>query len=299
MEQQRQTGQRTGQMVDVYQLVTDQIVEALAQGRIPWRKTWQGVGFACNYVTKHIYTGINALLTNLSPYEVPYFITLKQANALGGKVKRGAKSLPIVYWKISYKDHAGKVVVDEARFGEPDLQKLFFARYYRIFNISDVEGIDFQTPEIFHTHDPLDQCEKIITGIPSPPTIRFGGNQPYYAPPIDTVQMPGINQFESPEAYYATFFHELIHSTGHVSRLMREEVMGTVKFGSLIYSQEELTAEIGAAFLCRMAGIDNPATFTNSTAYIQGWLSKLKDDKKFIFQAASKAKRAVNYLLHQ
>ncbi|MDW3650999.1 MAG: zincin-like metallopeptidase domain-containing protein [Bacteroidia bacterium] len=297
MRQQRQAGQKTGQTVDVYQFITDQIVKALEQGRIPWRKTWQGVGYARNYVTKHIYTGINAILTNLSPYEVPYFITLKQANALGGKVRREAKSLPIVYWKISYKDQEGNIVVDEDRFGQDDLTKLFFARYYRVFNISDIEGIDFQLPETPHTHDQLDQCERIIASIPNPPTIRFGGSEPYYAPPIDTVQMPVLNQFESPEAYYATFFHELVHSTGHVSRLMREEVMGTVKFGSLIYSQEELTAEIGAAFLCRVVGIDNPATFTNSTAYIQGWLSKLKDDKKFIFQAASKAKRAVEYIL--
>ncbi|MEM6342670.1 MAG: zincin-like metallopeptidase domain-containing protein [Bacteroidota bacterium] len=297
MKQPQSAGRKPAHSVDVYQLVTDRISEALEQGTIPWRKTWQHYGLARNYITGHVYTGINALLTNLSPYEEPFFITLKQANALGGQVKRGAKSLPIVYWKISYKDQDGTIVSADDAHQRGDLTKLFFARYYRVFNIADIDGITFEVP-MANEHNRIKACEDLVTKIKQPPTLRLGGDQPSYAPPIDTVRMPGINQFESAEAYYATLFHELIHSTGHSSRLNREEVMSMVKFGSLVYSQEELTAEIGASFLCQITGISNPEVFTNTTAYIQGWLSKLNDDKRFIFQAASKAKKAVKYILH-
>ncbi|MEM7368693.1 MAG: zincin-like metallopeptidase domain-containing protein [Bacteroidota bacterium] len=281
---------------DVYQLVTDRIIEALEQGTIPWRKTWAGAPYARNYVTKHTYHGINALLTNLSPYDLPYFVTLKQANQLGGKVKKGAKSIPIVYWKIIFKNQEGNVIPEKESKGRKDLNKLFFARYYRVFNISEIEGVSFKLPEAKFDHDRIENCEQLIQGIKNPPIIQHGGNQAYYAPPIDHIQMPELNQFESPEAYYATLWHELIHATGHVSRLCRDEVMGTVKFGSPIYSQEELTAEIGAAFLCNLVEIENTDTFTNAASYIQGWLSKLKDDKRFIIRAASKAKAAVEYL---
>lgn len=287
----------TKQKTDVCQLVTDRIIEALEQGVIPWRKTWNGVPYAQNYVSKRAYSGINALLTNLSPYDVPYFITLKQANQLGGKVRKGSKSIPIIYWKVIYKDQDGHTVPEKESEERTDLQKLFFARYYRVFNIADIEGVSFDLPEASHNHNRIEACDQLIQKIKNLSVIRHGGNKAYYAPPLDKIQMPALNQFESPEAYYATLFHEIIHSTGHHSRLNRDEVMQTAEFGSPIYSQEELIAEIGAAFMCNLIGIENNDTFTNATAYIQGWLSKLKNDKRFIIQAASKAKAAVQYAM--
>lgn len=298
MEAQKKSGQTTDRRVDVYQMVTDRIVAALEAGTIPWSKTWQGYGFARNYVTKHEYTGINALLTNLSPYAVPYFLTLKQANTLGGRVKKGSKSLPIVFWSIRYRDTEGRYYAEEEAAGKPDLQKLFLARFYRIFNIEDVTGIEWQLPTQNRSHDFIPMCEQMIDFIPNPPEIKIGGSQAFYAPPIDTVQMPSLSQFDAPEAYYATFFHELVHSTGHSSRLNRDEVMGKVRFGSLEYSQEELVAEIGSAFLCNQVGIETPSTFKNATAYIQGWLAKLQDDKRFIFRAAKEAKQAAEYIVN-
>lgn len=128
------------------------------------------------------------------------------------------------------------------------------------------------------------------------PIIKHGGSSAYYALPINTIQMPLMDQFESPEAYYATLFHELIHSTGHHTRLYREEVIGAVKFGSLEYSRKEPKVEIGAAFLCNIVGIENPDVFENAAAYIQGWFKVLQDDKKCIFQAATQAKVAMEYI---
>lgn len=298
MEAQKKSGQTTDRRVDVYQMVTDRIVAALEAGTIPWKKTWKGLGYARNYVTKHTYMGINALLTNLSPYSVPYFITLKQANDLGGSVQKGSKSLPIVFWKIRYKDADGRYYSEAEANERSDLQKLFLARYYRVFNIEDVTGIEFNLPNLEHQHDFIPICEQMIDFMPKSPEIRIGGSEAYYAPPIDTVQMPTLAQFESPEAYYSTFFHELVHSTGHSSRLNRDEVMGKVRFGSLEYSQEELVAEIGSAFLCNQVGVETPSTFKNAAAYIHGWLSKLQDDKRFIFRAAKEAKQAAEYIVN-
>lgn len=298
MEAQKKSGQKSDRKLDVYQMVTDRIISALESRTIPWRKTWKGLGPARNYVSKHAYTGINAILTNLSPYTTPYFLTIKQTNALGGKIKKGSKSLPIVFWKVRYKDENEKFYSGEEAEDLTNMQKIFLARYHRVFNIEDVTGIDFHIPGLDHDHDFIPLCEQMIDFMPNRPEIRIGGNVAYYAPPIDTVQMPTLSQFDSPEAYYATFFHELVHSTGHTSRLHRDEVMGKVRFGSLEYSQEELVAEMGSAFLCNHVGIETPETFENATAYIQGWLSKLQDDKRFIFRAAKEAQKAAEYIIN-
>lgn len=109
--------------------------------------------------------------------------------------------------------------------------------------------------------------------------------------------MPPIEQHDSAEFYYSTYFHELIHSTGHAKRLAREEVVTPNRFGSIPYSEEELVAELGASFLRKIADIDSDPIFQNSASYIHGWLSKLKDDKKLVFKASAEAQKAVDYIL--
>lgn len=294
----RGTARKQRQKLDVYQMVTDRIIEALEQGTIPWFKTWQGLGSPKNYVTKHVYSGINALITNLSPYDIPCFLTLKQANELGGKVRKGSRSLPIVYWTVSYKDENGKFYGEEINSEEegrdmPNVQKLFLARYYQVFNIADVEGVDFNLPFLDYDFDPIPTCEQMIDHMPDAPEIRFGGNNAYYVPSKDYVKVPFKAQFNTPEDYYFTLFHELVHSTGHEKRLNRPGIMEKTKFGDIEYSQEELIAEIGASFLSAIAGIENPALVENSHAYIAGWLGKLRDDKQFVFKATKEAKKAV------
>lgn len=299
MDKPNATGIEPRRRVDVYQLVTDRIVAALDQGIIPWRKTWQGhLGHPRNYLTHHRYRGINAILTGLTPFSHPYFLTLAQANKLGGKIKKGAQSLPIVYWKVSYKDESGAYIREEDLQEGQAVTKQFFARYYRVFNVEDVEGIplDFPAPPDPKTHYPLTHCEAILQRMPRRPVIREGGDKAYYSPPTDVIRIPRMDEFDSSEAYYATLFHELVHSTGHESRLARAEVMERHLFGSCDYSKEELTAEMGAAFLCSLTGIDHPEIETNAVAYIQSWLKALENDKTFVFHAASKAQKAADYI---
>jgi antirestriction protein ArdC len=132
------------------------------------------------------------------------------------------------------------------------------------------------------------------------PAIRqVNTSRAFYAPEEDFVNVPAIEQFETPEDYYATLFHELTHSTGHASRLAREEVMNPQIFGSIPYSREELVAEMGASFLCSSAQIDYDNVLENNAAYLSGWLKVLKEDSKFIFKAAAEAQKAVDYILNQ
>ncbi len=294
------TAARKTERTDVYQMITERILEALEACRIPWRKTWKGgAAEAQNYVSKHVSRGINALLTNLSPYDSPYFMTFKQVKKLGGSIKKGAKSLPIVFWNASYRNADGSKISEEEARGQAGVQKSMFLKYFRVFNIEDITGIDFElpTPEL-NSFDPIEQCEKIIKQMHNCPGIESKlSDRACYHTVLDTIYMPLLGQFESSEEYYGTLMHELIHATGHHSRLNRDEVMTRTKFGSLTYTKEELTAEIGAAFLCNIAGIETPALVENSEAYINGWIKELKDDKKFILSAASKAKKAVAYIL--
>lgn len=176
-------------------------------------------------------------------------------------------------------------------------------RYYRVFHVDDVEGIDLEKIPEKETHDhefdPIASCEQLIQFWKDSPVIKLGKTRACYIPTMDEVHMPSPRTFFKDEEFYSTIFHELVHSTGHRKRLNRHERFSNLNFASKDYSQEELVAEMGAAYLCGICGIEN-ATIDNSAAYIQGWLTKLKSDKKFIVMAAGLAQRAVDYILeHQ
>ena len=176
-------------------------------------------------------------------------------------------------------------------------------RYYRVFHIDDIKGLDENKIPKVPTHendfDPIASCEQLIEFWHDSPLIRLNRNKACYVPSLDEVFMPNPKLFSNSEAYYSTIFHELIHSVGHRKRLNRHEKFTNLNFASNDYSQEELVAEMGAAYLCGICGIEN-ATIDSSAAYIQGWLKKLKSDKKFIVSASGLAQKAVDYILeHQ
>jgi antirestriction protein ArdC len=287
---------------DTYQVITDAIIEAMEKRQvIPWRKTWSYDFLApMNYFSKHEYRGINAIMCSLTPHATPFFLTLKQVNRLGGKVCKGAKSIPIVFWKTYYKNADGKTISEEEAKTDSSSQKAMFPKYYRVFNIEDTEGIQYDLPvtEIKSEVEPIDYCEKIVSHMTNKPAIFYADRfSPCYIPAKDEVRMPPINCFDNAEEFYLNQFHELIHATGHSSRLNRKEVIAVTKFGSLNYSREELVAEIGAVYLAQIAGINTTDVFDNSIAYLQGWIQAFKDDKKMILVAASRAQKAVDYVV--
>jgi antirestriction protein ArdC len=274
--------------IDLYQIITDQIIALLEQGTVPWRQSWAEAGLPQNLFTRKPYRGINLMLLAALQYEQNYFLTLKQINAVGGKVRKGEKSTMIVFWN-------GKEVTNEK--GEKETR--YFLRYYRVFNISQCEDIPkgLMPVPVYANNDLIFECEHILSGMPHPPKIIQKEKDPFYNRVEDFINMPKLKTFVDSESYYAVLFHELVHSTGHTSRLNRKELMESESFGTELYSMEELTAEMGACYLRSHAGILREK-LSNSAAYINGWLAQLHNDKKFIFHAASQAQKAVDYILN-
>jgi len=293
---------KTSSHIDVYQLVTDLIIEKLEQGIIPWRKPWNDYGPAVNYISKKPYRGINQLILNGLNIK-PFYMTFKQATALGGRIKKGARSIPVTYWNFTYRNKKTncRISNDKVSSYPADLiLKTAFLKYYRVFNIDDVLHVEFDIPDLSPEIDnhSIERCETVFSKMKDCPEIRHIENQAYYQPVNDYINMPPIELFKTSELYYSILHHELVHSVGHAKRLNRFDGKEISAFNSTNYSKEELIAEIGAAFLNGYTGILNEDTLNDSSAYIQGWLNKLHNDKKFIVEASAKAQKAVDYILN-
>ena len=289
--------------LDLYQEVTDRIINLIEQGVAPWRCTWNKYGLARNYDTGHVYTGINMLFMNMTEHPVPYFMTFKQVKAKGGNIKKGSKAHRVYYYNVMFKDsNDNKISREQAEQIKQQGGKVkvnSFLKYYNVFNVDDVENLGIFIPEVKLNHnEKIEKCENIISSFKDAPKKVFeNSDSAYYDPKRDIINMPDIKQFVISEEYYTTYFHELIHSTGHTKRLSRTGITEDNTFRSKGYSKEELIAEMGASFLSAYADINYNDITENSAAYIKGWLSVLKEDKKFIFKAAAEASKAVNYIL--
>lgn len=288
---------------DLYQKVTDTIIAMLERGNIPWRKPWSGYGLARNYASGHVYRGINMLLMNNTQHTIPYFMGFNQIKQRGGKIRKGSKAEMVIYYDRLFKDQDGNKLPREAgqAMNPDEVQVFHFLKYYNVFNVADIEGIHFTFPEVkLHTHEKIERCESIIWNMPQlPEIVEEDANHCYYNSAQDYINMAHIGQFHTPEDYYATFFHELCHATGHCSRLARPAITQPERFGNKAYSEEELVAEIGASYLCATVGIDYEPILQNAAAYIQGWLKVLKQDKRFIFKASAEAQKAADYIIHE
>ncbi|MBS1918269.1 MAG: DUF1738 domain-containing protein [Bacteroidetes bacterium] len=285
-------------LTDTYTRITNFVIEQLERGQIIWRQGWNTLGLPKNIVSGRTYKGWNCFLLNFVTkfyqYKIPYFLTYKQALDMGGTIRRGQKGYNVVWWaSVDRKE-------DAVEGAEPTNRVLYrVPKIHTVFNIEQTHGIEFpKTEELFRSHRAkIAACENIITGMPNTPKIMHGGDDAFYEPTKDYIQIPVVEQFVSDEYYYETLFHELAHSTGHSSRLNRKELVESDGFGKELYSKEELTAELTAAFLCAISGIEQQ-TISNSAAYIQSWLAVLKNDKRLILKAATQAQAASDYILN-
>jgi antirestriction protein ArdC len=273
-------------MSTAYDVVTESIIKQLERGVAPWRKPWR-TEMPANLVSKMEYRGINIFLLACQGYGSRYWSTYRQAQVLGGNVKKGECGTKVVFWKIS------EFSKQNAKTGEIENRKSILLRYYTVFNLEQCEGI--RAPEPAPVINPIEKCENIVRSMPNPPGFEQD-SRACYRPSIDEVGMPARSAFHSAAEFYSTFFHELTHSTGHPSRVGREGIMNHNPFGSENYSKEELVAEMGAAMLCGVAGIESQ-TLDNSAAYLQAWINKLKSDSRLIVSAASQAQKAAYYIL--
>jgi antirestriction protein ArdC len=289
---------------DTYQRVTDEVIKHLEKGVAIWQQGWNSLGLPKNIITGKVYRGWNVYWLNFatifSGYKTPYFLTFKQAAAAGGRIKKGEKGHYIVYWAtVESKTRLASATSSEAGEETHKTRTRLIPKGHIVFNIDQTEGIDFPlTEKIFRSEtEKIDSCEKIVAEMPQCPPMRFGGDKAFYHRVQDFVQLPNREQFKTSEHFYKTLFHELAHSSGHQSRLNRKELVNSDGFGNELYSKEELTAELCAAFLCAVCGIEQPV-IENSAAYLQNWLEALKNDKTLILKAAAQAQKASDFILN-
>ena len=288
--------------MDTYAIVTEKIINLLEQGIVPWRRPWSATGLPCNLVSKKPYRGVNLLLLSATKYISPLWLTMKQANELGGSVRKGERSQIVVFWKVDQIAKAETETDPEKDAADEKSRPRFVLRYYRLFNLEQCElpqAVLDKLPKIeTHQHDPIEAAERIIAGMPNPPEIQYAGSKAYYSPITDRITLPPRELFISAEEFSATKIHECVHSTGSRKRLNRESIAEAAPFGSPTYVAEELVAEMGAAFLCAEAGI-SPAVVENQAAYIQGWLGKIRSDKRLVIMAAAQAQKAADFILNR
>jgi antirestriction protein ArdC len=264
--------------------VTEQIIKQLESGVAPWHRPWT-TQIPKNLVSKREYRGINVFLLASRGYGSPYWLTYKQATEQGGNVRRGEHGSKVVFWKID------KYETEDAD-GQSLAKTSALLRYYTVFNVEQCDRIT--APGSERVINPIAECERIVAGMPNAPAMVQDARA-WYRPSTDTVGMPSRNAFGLGEEYYSTLFHELTHSTGHPSRIGREGIEKLNTFGSESYSKEELIAEMGAAMLAGIAGIER-RTLANSASYLKAWIDVLKSDSRMVVFAASQAQKAADYI---
>lgn len=276
---------------DPYAIITDKIIAAIETGVAPWKREWQGNANVTLPLRANgeAYQGINVLILWIASmsrnFKSNQWFTFNQAKELGAQVKKGEKGEQICYFNMFEK---------KGENGEKD-KKYPILKIFTVFNADQIENLPEKIVNV--SADPIDTGAKPIEEMENfakktGARIVITGGQPCYFPTLDHIEMPAVNQFETAESYYGTLCHELIHWTGHQSRLDR--LNGRSKED---YAFEELVAELGACFVTSSLGIDKG--IDRSASYLASWLTALKNDKRYIFKAASSAQAAANYLLQK
>lgn len=294
------TARTTKPRRDVEQEVTDRMMAALESGTIPWRKPWTVAGFAHTSVaTGKPYRGMNVWLLALTSmergYVSPFWLTFKQAQDHGGTVRKGEKGTQVLFWKMLDVQDRDRPTNDD---GSKRTKRIPLVRGYTVFNLEQCD--DVKMPPRFTISDegrePVavpDAMREVLDGYVNGPSVRFvTQDSAHYDPAADCITLPTLDQFGTSAGFVATALHELTHSTGHPSRLDREQ---RNHFGTDLYAREELVAEMGSAMLAASAGLDTD--FDQSAAYVKNWLGALRDDKSLVIVAAQRAQKAVDRIL--
>lgn len=285
-----------------YERVTDLILERLEAGVVPWHKPWAYDGDGAivlprNLQTRNEYRGSNvwtlSITAGIKGYQSEWWLTYKQAQTMGGQVRKGEKSAPGTRWGFTVDKSCAACRSGADSGHKSGCKSSPFLRGFSVFNLEQIDGIDYPKPvasDPIPEFEAIGSAEKIVKGYSGGPGIRLDGRAAFYRPDVDQVTMPAPGHFEKPTAYYSTLFHELGHSTGHQTRLNRK--FGA-RFADHAYSREELVAELSSAMLCGVAGIEQD-TLDQSASYLDHWASKLRDEPKWFVTAAGQAEKASN-----
>ncbi len=282
---------------DVYTRVTDRIIADLEKGVRSWLKPWSAAHPAGS-VSRPLrhngtpYRGMNVVLlwgeAMEKGYSAPLWMTYKQALELGGQVRKGEHGSLVVYANSFTRTETNER-------GEDTEREIPFLKGYTVFCVEQIDGLPAhyypQPLSPLPLSQRIESADRFLNGTGA--QIRYGGDSAYYAPGPDIVQMPPFERFRDKESFYSVACHEVVHWSGHKSRLDRS--FNAKRFGDSGYAREELVAELGAAFLCADLGI-TPEIREDHAAYLGHWLAVLREDKRAIFSAAAHAQRAADFL---
>ena len=280
--------------MNLYDKVTKQIIEQLEAGAKPWQKSWKGsqsFSMPRNAITGKDYNGINIPLLWTAQadkgLQTSEFATFKQWKEKGRMVAKGEKGTMIVFFKML------DVVRDDKE------EKIPMLRQSTVFSECQLQDYQAKPPvDAVDLTTRIAQADNVVKQ--SGASVKHGGNQAFYQPSTDSIQMPDRESFiatdesSATENYYSTLLHELTHWTGHKQRLDR--LRNTKRFGDNAYAFEELVAELGSAFLCAKLGVSN-APRADHASYLASWLKVLKQDSRAIFTASSQASKACAFIM--
>jgi antirestriction protein ArdC len=279
---------------DHYQELTDKIIAALEAGVAPWRRPWDpnacgGSIVPVNAVTGHRYRGVNLFVLGMSPLALgsddPRWCSYRQSAARGWQVRKGEKATPVYFYKPIE-------IEDKTADGDGETRRIPMLRVFSVFHASQIDGVPALAQAIATKTVPerIQDVELIIEASEVP--VQIGGDQAFYNPALDRIQMPPDAAFNGPEQRAVVLLHELAHASGHFSRLDRDLSGG---FGSTLYAKEELRAELTSVAVGSMIGL--PCDIPNHASYLQSWIDVLKQDRREIFRAAAEAQRIADYIL--
>lgn len=281
-------------MSKVHTILTDKVLEMIKAGVAPWKRPWRSTGRPRN-IRGTNYNGINyfmlAMTAQLNGWS-NIWMTFNQIKERGGTIKEDQKKNGTCAYFYKMLERENQITGD-MEFSHP------MFRFFLVYNLDQVDGIIVKGVNDGNAkvHEILPAPQSIVDGYQNAPEIRFGGDRACYSPVIDKINMPALDAFDTAEHYYATMFHEMAHSTGHLTRLNRKEIMDPIIFGSHDYSLEELVAELTSVYLCDTCGISNERTLESAAGYLAHWHKALKDDPGMFATAASRAQKAATHIL--
>ena len=272
---------------DRYQILTNQVIDLMEKHGSDWIKPWatHAADSHHNKFSGKAYRGTNCFFTAISAYVNGFasneWGTYKQWSDIGCQVKKGSKGTDIVYFD--------KIKIEDKETREEKMIPLL--KGFCVFNADQVEGYEGKKPVIGERFDSHERTENMV--INSGAIVKHGGGSAFYSPSTDHIQMPNKADFNSADGYYSTLLHEMGHWTGHATRLDRKLAN---RFGSEAYAFEELIAETASAFMAAFLETEAEPT-PNHAKYLNSWIKVLKNDKKAMMQAFSKAQKVADYLM--
>ena len=304
----------------IFKEVTDHVISSLENGNIPWEKPWRsvnGVQVKPMNINGRAYRGWNLIRLSSEMAERgltdPRFLTFGQIVKAGALLAKGSKSVVVDYWiKIYFHEDNPDCKLTKKDYlkhdDSCDKKRLtwYTLKQYRVFSVEDVTGLNLKSIEVEieenkENFDAVLEADKVVEDYVTSENIKlnYKGDRAYYSPMLDEITVPETKNFKGNNAYYNTIFHEIGHSTGHQSRLNREGVANNepIKFGDELYAKEELVAEMTSGFLCASTGTNSRFNKKNRVAYIQSWITALKEDSTLVPQASQFAQKAFDYIM--